>query len=775
MNEVLDAKLLSRHSRIDHAKNLLNQTKTLFERFGSSELKAAHARFAELLEAMNADELRLVVVGEYSRGKSSLANALLGIKLLPTAQEATTAINTFIRQLPAGRPHPYLLIHFCDDRPTQEIAWADDKVLERWGTELDRQNAEIRKSVKMIEAYTDHQLLKLGLCVVDTPGLQSIMAHHETITRRAIAQSHVALWVQSASQLGGTMTEWAFVSSTIRSNFRKFLTVVNMWDMVLDPSDEEGRRTVPAEYAERKMEVVRNNFRTSFQHLRPDEVDLLIDDRHLMGVSAKWALEEKGERHQRSGIEALSVRLGDMLASGEAMEEIYSKPLKQLLNIQSKLAGHVAEELVQLESSATLADRKREIERLTKEIEQLERQLDQENSDSAGEHARALEDFRERIRTDLVEPLVDLKLLVEDSVTDSYVDEQVSANRDRLTLPPEVESAMQQVGDKVAERWRGLQSDVGDNLTGLRASYLGKMERHASQIEGRIGAMKLSLPAIDAQVDIDFGALQEHRQRESEIEQKLEEAEKTIDDLEGDLARLPEGTDPRWVRAIAERDSLVRRLDALGPPPLPTLRKDRIKTSDWGSGFLWLSATYEVIEVTDDSNERRHRAAVDKIDAEIREKEAALHKIAGDEANSNERRQLLKFQVKKHQKETQKLLKDAERVRRAADEKRTSIVRSAKNKMLATTQRRIDETINFLTTRVMAAIEAAFEEQRRLLEHCVAENLMEPLNAKRAQRQAVQELLQQGQAALERRRMDLAEAERTLEALIAETQAAMNP
>ena len=40
--------------------------------------------------------LAVCVVGEFSTGKSSLINALLGGALLPTAREETTALPTFI-------------------------------------------------------------------------------------------------------------------------------------------------------------------------------------------------------------------------------------------------------------------------------------------------------------------------------------------------------------------------------------------------------------------------------------------------------------------------------------------------------------------------------------------------------------------------------------------------------------------------------------------------------------------------------------------------------
>jgi predicted GTPase len=125
MTTILAQSLKQRQSRIDHAKAYLDNTRELFEEFGSTELKTSHARFPELLDALNANEVRLVVIGEFSRGKSSLVNALLGIPLLRSAQQATTAINTFIRCLPENRSEPFILVHYQGEKPTEEIALTD--------------------------------------------------------------------------------------------------------------------------------------------------------------------------------------------------------------------------------------------------------------------------------------------------------------------------------------------------------------------------------------------------------------------------------------------------------------------------------------------------------------------------------------------------------------------------------------------------------------------------------------------------------------------------
>lgn len=134
-------------------------------------------------------------------------------------------------------------------------------------------------------------MLEKGLVLVDTPGLETVIKHHEAITRKAIAEAHIALWVQNTTQLGGAATEWEFLTETLRSNFRKFVTVIGWWDKVLAPDDARERRVPVEQRIQEKLDVVRQNFRRHLQD--DDEFKLLTDRNHLIPVSAHWAMERR--------------------------------------------------------------------------------------------------------------------------------------------------------------------------------------------------------------------------------------------------------------------------------------------------------------------------------------------------------------------------------------------------------------------------------------------------------------------------------------------------
>lgn len=60
-------------------------------------------------------EFRITVVGEFSAGKSTFLNALIGKDILPHALTETTATVTYIRNVPAGHPSAdTIVVHFND-------------------------------------------------------------------------------------------------------------------------------------------------------------------------------------------------------------------------------------------------------------------------------------------------------------------------------------------------------------------------------------------------------------------------------------------------------------------------------------------------------------------------------------------------------------------------------------------------------------------------------------------------------------------------------------
>src|SRR5690554_5765882 len=83
--------------------------------------KETSQRIERIANIINNEIFRIIVVGGFSRGKSSLINALLGEKLLPAKLTPTTALLTFIRY---GEV-PEAILFYKDERITPKTVPLD--------------------------------------------------------------------------------------------------------------------------------------------------------------------------------------------------------------------------------------------------------------------------------------------------------------------------------------------------------------------------------------------------------------------------------------------------------------------------------------------------------------------------------------------------------------------------------------------------------------------------------------------------------------------------
>jgi aryl carrier-like protein len=136
--------------------------------------------------------LRVVVVGEFKKGKSTLVNALLGGDICPTDDDIPTAIPTVVHHAPAP--------------VAASVHQLGDGTLARRQVALD----QVPGLVTVIDAAADapvavevgvpHALLDMGLHVMDTPGVGGLVSAHGAASRAAAASADVVLFVTDALQ-----------------------------------------------------------------------------------------------------------------------------------------------------------------------------------------------------------------------------------------------------------------------------------------------------------------------------------------------------------------------------------------------------------------------------------------------------------------------------------------------------------------------------------------------------------------------------------------------
>ncbi|WAM36933.1 dynamin family protein [Caldicellulosiruptor acetigenus] len=135
------------------------------------------------------DSFNLVVLGEFKRGKSSLINSLLMRDLLPTDVLPTTAILHIIRY----SEREYGVVEFIDGR--KEEFELNKEFLERFKADA----GQDLENIKSINLYCNCDILKDGVVIIDTPGVNDISQMRLEITKEILPYCDAAIFLLDAA------------------------------------------------------------------------------------------------------------------------------------------------------------------------------------------------------------------------------------------------------------------------------------------------------------------------------------------------------------------------------------------------------------------------------------------------------------------------------------------------------------------------------------------------------------------------------------------------
>ena len=141
-----------------------------------------------LLDRLDAARLRVLVVGEAKRGKSTLINALLGRAVLPSGVTPLTAVTTTVRYGDDERAEARYLDGHDEKHPLDALA---DLVTERG-------NPGNRRGIADVTVYLAAPVLAGGVELVDTPGTGSVFEWGTETAREALRSMDAAVFVLTA-------------------------------------------------------------------------------------------------------------------------------------------------------------------------------------------------------------------------------------------------------------------------------------------------------------------------------------------------------------------------------------------------------------------------------------------------------------------------------------------------------------------------------------------------------------------------------------------------
>ena len=183
-------------------------------------------------EKLCLEKMRLLIVGEFSRGKSTLINAILGHPVLPSkANPATAVINTI-----QGGAEPRLRIIDQSGQCT-DIALPEEKVnkfLDQYVTTTNEQAGKI----KQVSITWPGRLENWDFEIVDTPGVNDLDEAREELTFNYLAEADACVLILD-SQQPLSQSEISFLQYKVLSkDINRLLFVINRMDEVTPAPDD---------------------------------------------------------------------------------------------------------------------------------------------------------------------------------------------------------------------------------------------------------------------------------------------------------------------------------------------------------------------------------------------------------------------------------------------------------------------------------------------------------------------------------------------------------
>ena len=199
-------------------------------------------QFESLRDRVSDKSFRIAVVGEFSSGKSTFVNALIGKDVLTHGARETTATITEIENNPDKYSANSFDVYFENGSVEKGINLNKEKIIE-YTTTHSKEYKVVEKINKVV--IKSHILdTNIPMVFVDTPGLNGVADHHRERTYEQIQRAHACIYLIPMRGLSDTDIQFTKEISKYQENI---IFVQNF----IDQLEEEGE-SVEAKLAEQR-------------------------------------------------------------------------------------------------------------------------------------------------------------------------------------------------------------------------------------------------------------------------------------------------------------------------------------------------------------------------------------------------------------------------------------------------------------------------------------------------------------------------------------------
>lgn len=223
----------------EQTKNeLLKQIASISSYVAKFSTQTTQKELQTVIDTLQREQFEVMVVGEFSNGKSTFINALLKNEVLPHSNVPTTALLNKIYYA----KQPTFAVHYSNGKQEPLTKEQFDTFVSEDKQQMDGIASKIRQTLSAAKATPTHlevgyptELCRNNVVLIDSPGTNDMDEARVKITDEYIPRSDAAIFVLNANKIFSA-SEKAFLHRIMDADIKKIFFVINFKDLV--PADQ---------------------------------------------------------------------------------------------------------------------------------------------------------------------------------------------------------------------------------------------------------------------------------------------------------------------------------------------------------------------------------------------------------------------------------------------------------------------------------------------------------------------------------------------------------
>jgi GTPase Era involved in 16S rRNA processing len=528
---------------------ILSDTKDYFQEIKEESQADTFATWIKNVESGN---FLIVVVGEFSSGKSTFLNALMRDKYLPSFSNETTATINFLRHTTKSTDGCKGKVYYNNGN-VESLNNTDFDTIEKYvSTKSD--TIKVAEEISHLDLFLESNFLEEGVTLVDSPGLNGMAANHREITEKQINESHASIFIFTADQ-PGRKTEFEFLK-TLKKKVNTIIFVLNKIDTI-----RENEQTVDT-----VIEKIKENYKKIFPEENSIPAIFPIAAYQALVARAsvdldynqknEYSVKEKENFEKLSRMKTFEDSLWNFLTASEKTKQQLLDPLNKVFKILGDRKKELENDIDILSNKKDETDIKEQICEIENKIQEIKDSREKKVIELSSEIKKIERDIRDKADVDFIKFIEDIIKNTED-VNDidelNNVKTDMSKIIERKIKKIEMDcndTFLDDLSDKIASKYAEFASEINSiEITNINIQVESKFELTQNDLNMGVEEYNSEIYEIEDEIsklenegDMIERTLIHERKRNNEIQYKRRELEDKKSELQTFVStiRLPD-------------------------------------------------------------------------------------------------------------------------------------------------------------------------------------------------------------------------------------------